>query len=220
MIKFSLIIAVSFVLFYPFYSQAQLAVLRDNGTGNPIITNPYKEVKGSAYVEEFKIGTLLLSNGQKVEELMIALNGYDNTLEYKLSGDLFAYSPEKLAGFTFTSESGELVEYTSDYVIPTLSKRRFLKVLEKGKYTLLQHQYKIMVDDVSATYGAQGAKVFQAQEDFFIVKDDKVFLFKNKSKDMQQIFGEDFGKVNSIVKEQKLNLKDLSDLQELIRQLN
>ncbi|MFZ9189215.1 MAG: hypothetical protein ACO21G_11570, partial [Algoriphagus sp.] len=50
----------------PLQSLAQLALLRDNGTGLPITANPYGGVKGSAYLEDFKKGILYLKTGQKV----------------------------------------------------------------------------------------------------------------------------------------------------------
>jgi hypothetical protein len=218
--KISFIISFCIVLIFSQESHAQLSILRDNGTGNPILASPYREVKGTHYIDEFRVGTISLPNGQKVEGLQIALNGYEHTLEYKLDGTLFAYGAEKLAGFSYFSESGEQIEYTTEYTIPTLSKRRYLKVLEKGKYTLLHHQYKIMTDDVTATYGAQAAKVFQSQEDFFIVKENKIFLLKNKSKDLQEVFGEEFSEAASLIKSQKTNFKNPEDLKLLIRKLN
>ena len=198
----------------------QLAVLRDSGTGMPITTNPYREVKGSAYFQEFKLGTLELLDGRKVEGLQIALNGYEHTLEYKLEGNLYAYTPEKLKGFIFQNEAGEETKFTSEYIVPTLSKKRFLQVIEEGKYTLLLHNYKVMVDDVAATYGAQASKAFQDQEDFFIVKNQEIYLLKNKAKDLEVVFGEDFEKASAIQKSQKLNLKSLSDMAVLVRALN
>jgi hypothetical protein len=216
----SYVIALLFGVFVSESSFAQLSLLRDNGTGNPIMTNPYTEVKGSQYINEFRQGILYLANGQKVEGLQIALNGYENTLEYKLEGNLYSYSPENLPGFSIVSESGELEEFTSEYVIPTLSKKRFLKKLEAGKYGLYLYPFKIMTDDVGSTYGAQASKVFQNQENLFIVKDGKIVLFKTKTKDMQVIFGDDFEKANAIIKDQKLNLKNPEDVRVLIRQLN
>jgi len=198
----------------------QLSLLRDNGTGTPITSNAYREVKGSPYFKDFQTGTLNLKDGRKVEGLQIALNGYEHTLEYKLEGNLYAYSADKLDGFSYLDNSGQSVVFTSSYSIPTLSKKRFLQVVEEGKYTLLLHSYKIMVDDVAATYGAQAAKAFQDQEDFFIVKNGEIKLFKNKAKDMQEIFGEDYNEAMSIQKENKLNFKNLDDLKTLIRVLN
>lgn len=201
-------------------SFGQLSMLRDNGTGIPITANAFGGVKGSAYLEDFKKGILYLKTGQKVEGLYIALNSYENSLEYKLEGGLFSYGPDKLVGFTYPSTSGELVEFTSEYEVPTLKQKRFVQVLEKGKYTLLFHPYKIMTDDPSATYGAQASKVFQDQEEFFVVVNEKVMLMKNKEKDLQQIFGADLAKATAFIKSERIDFKKSEGLQALIRYMN
>jgi len=199
----------------PIGSFAQMTLLRDNGTGMPITANPFLGVKGSAYFDEFKKGIIYLTTGQKVEGLSIALNAYSNTLEYKLEGGLFAYTPEKVTGFSYPPEAGGS-EYTSAYVVPTLKSKRFLK----GTYTLLYHAYKTMTDDPSATYGAQASKVFQDQEEFFVVVNEKVMLMKNKEKDLQQIFGSDLAKATAFIKSERIDFKKSGDLQTLIRHMN
>jgi hypothetical protein len=203
----------------PISSFGQMTLLRDNGTGIPITANPYLGVKGSAYFDEFNKGIIYLATGQKVEGLFIALNAYSNTLEYKLEGKLFAYTPEKLTGFSYPSELGGS-EYTSAYIVPTLKTRRFLKILEKGTYTLLFHGYKTMTDDPSATYGAQASKVFQDQEEFFVVVNEKVMLMKNKEKELQQIFGTELAKATAFIKSERIDFKKSEDLKTLIRHMN
>ena len=203
----------------PMSSFAQMTLLRDNGTGMPITANPFAGVKGSPYFDEFKKGIIYLATGQKVEGLSIALNAYSNTLEYKLEGGLFAYTPEKVTGFSYLPEASGS-EYTSAYVVPTLKSKRFLKIVEKGTYTLLYHVYKTMTDDPSATYGAQASKVFQDQEEFFVVVNEKVMLMKNKEKDLQQIFGADLAKASAFIKSERIDFKKSGDLQALIRHMN
>ena len=200
-------------------SFAQMTLLRDNGTGMPITADPFLGVKGSPYFDEFKKGIIYLATGQKVEGLSIALNAYSNTLEYKLEGGLFAYTPEKVTGFSYLLEAGGS-EYTSAYVVPTLKSKRFLKIVEKGTYTLLFHAYKTMTDDPSATYGAQASKVFQDQQEFFVVVNEKVMLMKNKEKDLQQIFGAEVAKATSYIKSERIDFKKSEDLQSLIRHMN
>jgi hypothetical protein len=200
-------------------SFAQMTLLRDNGTGMPITSNPFMGVKGSPYFDEFKKGIIYLATGQKVEGLNVAVNAYSNTLEYKLEGGLFAYTPDKVTGFSYLPEAGGS-EYTSAYVVPTLKTKRFLKILEKGTYTLLFHGYKTMTDDPSATYGAQAAKVFQDQQEFFVVVNDKVMLMKNKEKDLQQIFGADASKATEFIKSERIDFKKSEDLKTLIRHMN
>ena len=215
------IIALSLFLgsLLPVSSFAQMTLLRDNGTGIPITADPFLGVKGSPYFDEFNKGTIYLATGQKVEGLSIALNAYSNTLEYKLEGKLFAYTPEKVTGFSYPSEAGGS-EYTSSYVVPTLKTRRFLKILEKGTYTLLFHGYKTMTDDPSATYGAQAAKVFQDQQEFFVVVNEKVMLLKNREKDLQQIFGTELAKATTFIKSERIDFKKSEDLKTLIRHMN
>jgi hypothetical protein len=203
----------------PMSSFAQMTLLRDNGTGMPITADPFLGVKGSPYFDEFKKGIIYLATGQKVEGLSIALNAYSNTLEYKLEGGLFAYTPEKVTGFSYLLEAGGS-EYTSAYVVPTLKTKRFLKILEKGTYTLLFHGYKTMTDDPSATYGAQASKVFQDQEEYFVVVNEKVMLMKNKEKDLQQIFGADAPKATAFIKSERIDFKKSEDLKTLIRHMN
>lgn len=204
----------------PLLSSGQLAVLRDNGTGIPITANEYIGVKGSPYLEEFHKGTLFLKTGLKVDGLNIALNSYQNKLEYKLDGGLFSYGVDKLTGFSYLSSSGEQVEFTSDFEIPTLKKKRFLQVLEKGKYTLLFHPYKILTDDPSATYGAQAAKVFQEEQDLFVAIDGKVFLLKNKEKILKEAFGAETEKVMALIKSLKVNFNKIETVKVLIQELN
>jgi hypothetical protein len=204
----------------PLLSLGQLAVLRDNGTGIPITANEYIGVKGSPYLEEFHKGTLFLKTGLKVDGLSISLNSYQNKLEYKLDGGLFSYGVDKLTGFSYLSSSGEQVEFTSDFEIPTLKKKRFLQVLEKGKYTLLFHPYKILTDDPSATYGAQAAKVFQDEQDVFVAVDGKVFLLKNKDKILKEAFGADVEKAMALIKSQKVNFNKIETVRVLIQELN
>jgi hypothetical protein len=201
-------------------SYGQMAILRDNGTGMPITANPYIGVKGSAYLEDFKKGVLYLNNGLKVEGLQIALNAYSNNLEYKIDGGQFSYGPDKLTKFTYSSSSGELIEFTSEYEVPTIKKKRFVQVVEKGKYSLLYHPYKVMTDDPSATYGAQAAKVFQDEQDIFVAVDEKVYLLKNKEKVLKEVFGSDAEKAIAFIKSQKVNFKEMNELKALIQELN
>ena len=205
---------------FPIVTFAQLSVLRDSGTGQPIITNPYKEVKGTPYISEFNEGTIVLLGGQLVEGLQIALNGYEQTLEYKLDGNLFGYSPENLKGFFYRDKAGNLVQFTSDFEIPSISKQRFLQELETGKYHLLKYPYKIMADDVTAAYGSQSLKVFQMEEEFLIGIDGKAFILKKNTKNFQEIFGEEEAKALRIIKENKLSLKSEADIRKLVQLMN
>jgi hypothetical protein len=201
-------------------SFAQLALMRDTGTGNPIVANPYMEVKGTPYLSDFVAGVLILPDSQRVDNIMISVNGYDNTLEYKLNGMLFAYNPEKLKGFILPGATGQAEAFTSQYLLPNFGEKRFVQVLEEGRYTLVNYRYKVMVDDVSAGYGAQSSKVFQDESMYYIARDGNTLLVKNKSKSLQEIFGDDYGKAGGIINLHDLDIKKGVDLLFLLKTLN
>jgi hypothetical protein len=92
--------------------------------------------------------------------------------------------------------------------------------LEKGKYTLLFHPYKILTDDPSATYGAQAAKVFQDEQDLFVAIDGKVFLLKNKEKILKEAFGAETEKVMALIKSLKVNFNKIETVRVLFQELN
>jgi hypothetical protein len=194
--------------------------MRDTGTGNPIVANPYMEVKGTPYLSDFVAGVLILPDSQRVDNIMISVNGYDNTLEYKLNGMLFAYNPNKLKGFILPGATGQAEAFTSQYLLPNFGEKRFVQVLEEGRYTLVNYRYKVMVDDVSAGYGAQSSKVFQDESMYYIARDGKTFVVKNKSKSLQEIFGDDYGKAEGIINLHDLDIKNDVDLLYLLKTLN
>jgi hypothetical protein len=77
-----------------------------------------------------------------------------------------------------------------------------------------------MTDDPSATYGAQASKVFQEEQDFFVAVDGKVYLLRNKEKDLKEAFGADLEKAMALIKSQKVNFKNKEEVWGLIQQLN
>ena len=79
---------------------AQLKLLKDDASGGrPVMSNPYSEVKGSAYLLDFEMGSIIFSELDTAANLTIAFNSYDNTLEHKMDGQLIAYYPGKISGF-------------------------------------------------------------------------------------------------------------------------
>jgi hypothetical protein len=198
---------------------AQLQVLRDQGTGAPIMANPYAGVKGSPYIGEFAFGTIIFNEKDTANNIQIAFNGYANSLEVKVDGQLFAYTPQKILGFIIAPD-GRPELYRSGFVLPGIGENRFVQILEDGNYTLVKHKYKTMGDDLSAAYGAQNAKAFNSGEELFVAKDGVVKAWKTKAKNLEEIFGPDFPTVSNLIKDNGLNVKDEADVIQLFRLLN
>jgi hypothetical protein len=220
MIKFSLK-SIVVLLFVGFCNPAlaQLKLLRDEASGRPVATNPYADFKGSAYLFDFELGSILFSEKDTAKNMVIAFNAYDNTLEQKMDGNLLAFIPSKISGFILNTGSKPR-EFRSGYAIPKIGSNLFVEILVDGDYTLISHHYKTLGDDMSAAYGSQKSKAFQTIEEMYIVKDGEARLIKNKSKFLKETFNEDIGKVNGLIKNYSLDIKEKSDIIRLIQLLN
>ncbi|WP_246611576.1 hypothetical protein [Arthrospiribacter ruber] len=199
---------------------AQLQMLRDQATGNPVMANPYPEVKGSQYWTEFDSGTIIFSDKDTLSDVVIAFNAFNHTLEYRQGRELMAYSPGKINGFILNPSSNPQL-YRSGYDIPGTGKNRFVEVLVDGDYTLVNHKYKKMIDDPGATYGSQRAKAFSNAEDLYVFKDGEAFLWKTRKKIMVEYFGDEVYKtINELSNKYNLDLKEKADIRRLIMLLN
>ncbi|PRY84019.1 hypothetical protein [Mongoliibacter ruber] len=217
--KFSLIIAVLFISTINFVN-AQLQVLRDQGSGAPVAVDPFPDVKGSPYWKEFDLGKVIFSDRDTAENLDIAFNAFNHTLVYKDGRELMAYVPGKINGFILNASSAPQF-YRSGYDIPGVGKNRFVEVLVDGDYTLVNHKFKRMIDDPGAAYGSQRAKVFSNVEDLIVFKDGESFLWKPKKKSLVGFFGSDgYSKINEFAATYNLDLKDPTDVRRVIMFLN
>ncbi|MFD2200366.1 hypothetical protein [Shivajiella indica] len=198
----------------------QLQVLRDQGTGIPVLANPYPEVKGTPYWSEFEIGKIIFSEKDTASNLVIAFNAFNHTLVYSMDRELLAYSPGKISGFILSPENNPQI-FRSGYMIPNIGKNRFVEVLVDGDYTLVNHKYKKMIDDPGATYGSQRAKTFANAEDLYLYKDGQPFLWKSRRKNLIEIFGEEgYKKVNELANTYNLDLTQKNDIKRLVYFLN
>ncbi|MGY6744025.1 MAG: hypothetical protein ACXIUQ_14895 [Cecembia sp.] len=199
---------------------AQLQMLRDAGTGNPVLSNPYPDVKGSPYWMEFETGSIIFSERDTANNLVIAFNAFNHTLVYQMDRELMAYGPGKINGFIL-GRDGNRQLYRSGYMVPGMGTNRFVEVLVDGEYTLVSHKFKKMVDDPGATYGSQRAKTFQNAEDLIVYKDGEAFIWRPRKKNLTGFFGDEgYKKINDLSNSYGLDLKEKSDVRRLIMLLN
>jgi hypothetical protein len=217
--KFSLLfLLIAFI--YTNNALAQLQMMRDQATGNPVMANPYPEVKGSQYWTEFDQGSIIFSERDTAEEVVIAFNAFNHTLEYRDGRELMAYSPGRINGFILNAKSAPQF-FRSGYNIPGVGTNRFVELLVDGEYTLVSHKYKKMIDDPGATYGSQRAKAFSNVEDLYVFKDGEAFLWKTRKKAMVEFFGDEVYKsINELSNTYNLDLKEKTDIRRLIMLLN
>lgn len=218
--KFSLSLLVMLVLaLFSEKSYGQLSLLRDVGTGNPVLANPFPDVKGTPYWSDFSMGRVIFTEKDTVKNLMVAFNAYSHQLEYRIEGNQLAYTPKMIQGFII-QDQGKSMVFKSGYDIPRVGTNRFVEVMVDGDYTLIDHKYKIMGDDPSAAYGSQRSRMFLNREELYVVKDGVVMPWKTKRKDLEAIFGDDYAHFKKLENEYGFDLKDKDAVRRLILLMN
>lgn len=199
---------------------AQLQMMRDQATGNPVMANPYPEVKGSQYWTEFDMGTIIFTEKDTANDVIIAFNAFNHTLEFRDGRELMSYAPGRINGFILNPNSAPQL-YRSGYNLPGVGANRFVEILVDGELTLVNHKYKKMVDDPGATYGSQRAKAFANTEDLYVFKEGEAFLWKPRKKALVAFFGDDgYSLISDLTNQYGLNLKEKSDIRRLIMLMN
>ncbi|UJP65204.1 hypothetical protein [Mongoliitalea daihaiensis] len=218
--KFSLsLLVVLAIALFSEKSYGQLSLLRDAGTGMPVMANPFPDVKGTPYWGDFAMGKVIFTEKDTVKNLVVAFNAYNHMLEYRLEGNQLAYSPKMIQGFVLESQ-GQASVFRSGYDIPKVGANRFVEVLVDGNYSLIDHKYKIMGDDPNAAYGSQRSRMFLNREELYVVKDGVVYPWKTKKKDLMVIFGDDYASFSKFENQYGFDLKDRSAVRRLITMMN
>lgn len=204
---------------FSFSSFAQFEVLQDVGSGAPLRANPYPDVKGVPFIEDFSPGTIIYSVKDTLRNLPIRFNSYGNMLELQKDGGIFGFSTKEILGFISTLD-GKPSLFISGIDIPKVGKDVFVQILVEGEFTIVNHRYKILSEDPSAAYGSQKAKSFQNKNDLYIVTKNGVRPYKSNKKQIQEIFGEKTEKIYEIESSLGFSLKEERDLVRIVSILN
>jgi hypothetical protein len=218
--KSSIIYLVFVFCILPFTSFAQFEVLRDVANpGAPLRANPYREVKGSAYLSDFSPGSIIYTKTDTLKNIPIRFNAYGNMLEYQNKGSVFGLSAKDILGFV-TFSDGRPLYFSDGYDLPNLGKDIFVQVLVQGNYTLLNYRHKTLIDDPSVSYGSQRAKAFQDKNDYYVFHNGKVTPFVPKKKNLSENFGDVWNQINEMDGLNNLNLRLEEDIIKLITLFN
>jgi hypothetical protein len=202
-----------------FVAFAQFEILQDVGSGAPLRANPYPDVKGVPFIEDFSLGSIIYSKKDTLHNIQLRFNSFGNMLEFKKDGNVFGYSSKDIIGFVANVE-GKPSVFKSGIDIPKVGKDVFVQVLVEGDFTVVNYRYKVLIDDPGAAYGSQRSKSFQNKNELYIVTPDRVMLFKPKKKQILEIFGNKADKVFEIESNLGLTLKEDRDLVKIVTVLN
>ncbi len=191
------------------------------------VTDDYSAIEGNPYFgEDFKKGTIYLTNGEVIKNLKINYNKFEERFEYLGKSDQrFAISNHKvLDKVEFDGKTFEYVEkITSDGKDFT---KGYLIVLEKGKYSLYKREYTIFkeAEETMGYYQPEPARFVHKPEKYYLKTPnrssaDYIDTFR-KRKFLKVHFPKNRKKLMDYIKEKNINLRNEEELVQFIKYCN
>lgn len=190
--------------------QAQLNLLQnDRNPGSPLTAN-YPGVAGLPFTSDFQRGSITFDDGF-VLDCQLRYNAYSNSVEYKLSGNIFFASASQVESFYILNGAEKRVFKKKDRLAETADK--FYEELNTANGLTLAKVYNVALGtDMNApTYGSVMGKAFLHSEAVYLCYKDKCVLLKN-NKVIKNLFDDALvAKAEEVVRTNRLNLKKEDD---------
>lgn len=207
----------SFFFLLSFSGFAQLTNLQDIGNGAPLMAK-YPGISGSPLVGDFTDGKIFF-NEREFYEGKLALNGYENRVEYMYQGERFYFEPKEISYFVIFENNRERVFKKSDALIK--GKTVFYEELKGKDDLILAKLYSVSVgnDPTSSSYGSDRGKAFLPSEELYLCSQGTCKIVKNE-KQLGDVLSEPLlSEALAVIKAEKLKLKKEEDWLRLMDRL-
>lgn len=219
-IQGKLIFATIAVLGIAYSSNGQVANVH-TVTGQPIMVyKTYQGVEGSPYfTPDWRMGVMLY-NQQRIEDVQIKYNAYEDHIEILYNGAPFLPEKRFVDGFEFlqAGESGVFsYRFKNGFEGEGVTKENYLNVVYEGNRLALAERIKMdQISVTPATYGERDYKEFKLVRSYFLVKQGKVQRFKPSRKNFAKEFESIEPRLKSYFKEHTVDFTSNTDLSELM----
>lgn len=191
------------------------------------IKAPEKEAIGSTYIDDNWVpGKIEFANGQVLEEdFLLRYDISMDQIEVKIDGGVKGVKGHNLKSFAIfnpTIQGYDLYINASTYQEAGVKHTGFFKVITAGEWSLLE---KTTVTLEKPSYnpvldvGEEEPKYVKHNTMYMAQNNSTILVSKNK-KDFLHAFGDQAETLASYMKEEKLSLKKIEDLQQIVGFLN
>lgn len=202
---------------------AQFAVV-DN-MGQPILSKPYTDVQGSAYLyDNWMKGSV--TNGKNVtyEGVYLKYDQVADELTFKSESGEAKIFTQPITEFTINVGTDDAVLATRVFrkgFVPVdgASPNTFYEVLADGQTQLLKRTSKSIFEELP--YGSSTkVKKFQAELHYYLSKDAKLTKIRNDKKALLKALSNKETELETYIKNNKLDLKKDADLAKVVDYYN
>jgi len=182
-------------------------------------TIPIDQVEGSPYSNKELIpGTIVFAPGRKMENVVLRYNWYDKMMEIQYAGSLMAIPPSNSINHVMIGDKKFVPFYYLNEV------RGYLIQLYEGTCSLYMEEDIRFIDAQPAKSGYEQAQpprfVAYSRKYYAIFSDGRFFELRATNKKLPLQFPDRQDEIASLIKDNKLNVKDEGDLIELFQRID
>jgi hypothetical protein len=199
---------------------AQSRVFLEDVSGKAIRVGQYENVEGSPYLlDNWSKGKVKVENGREYEGLDLKYDQVEDMLLYKNEkGETFKFA-EPVVAFTIMDGAAQREFRNGFPPAGTATKDSFYEVLANGGATLLKRSAKVVRQE--KTYNSATVnKSIQPIEVYYIAKNNVLERVKKDQDSILEALGDKKEQLRKFIKENRLYLRDASDLIKLVNYYN
>ncbi|MEM9884287.1 MAG: hypothetical protein AAF849_00225 [Bacteroidota bacterium] len=202
---------VSFLAFTLFSFTATAQIVGVNS--KPIDENRYEDIKGSPYLfDDWQEATIYNKAGKSIEEAQVNYNIYEKEIEVKVAQGYIELDGNAYPKILMLKDSSYF-----QYNAHPKFKGQFVLIHFKGEQHQLFSSSKSRINTRTINNVGQNIELenFANVHTYYLLKDDKLYSFKLKKKDVLDLFPDK--SVNQFVKQERLKLSKVEEVVQLLR---
>jgi hypothetical protein len=195
--------------------------------GAPLMTSKYKGVEGTPYFggSEWTIGTAIDSKGSRYENIPLRYNAYEDVLEVKRDETVLIVERDNISSFEFfkSDEMGnrEYYFFKTGVMLGIEDEKGYFRVIYEGnKFKVLEKLKTIQIKVTPAAYGQSDITKFVEKNESYMFSNKGIEKIRLSQKSLLNTFPEKKDAIKDYIKENDLNINDVSDLQKACSFIN
>lgn len=190
------------------------------GENKIIIKDKPINLEGSPYLnEEWQTGSIILKNGDTIPSISLRLNVLKGEMQYQYEEKTYAIgAPEGLNEIIMGRRIFKYLTYTEDSKL----KKNYFEVLSNGKSCLLKYHYIVILPanfNLALNSGNKNDQIVHKMK-YYAKIGDSIIEIEKRGKNLISAFGNNEALISKYIKENKISLKNESDLITLIKYSN
>ncbi len=208
--KICLIVAYLFMSLTLFAQERQTI---DRASGNLLFIYQFEKVQGSSFFKDKWLdASVTVENGYTFKHVNLKFDVYNNKFIFNRNDSAYELGlyVSHVCFYPNASDTTQKIIFKKGYAINNIIKAdKYLQVLAEGKISFLK-SYQKEIEEFTEYGDANKFKRFNDKETYFLLQDGQYKLVGLNKKSLENVFGNQYNKIEAFLKEKDLSAKDES----------